>query len=124
MGHDWSGKHNLFFPWPKTVEHVIDEDSPMYEMCKQATAGSHSSLNNKHHQSNKNPTMTGKCNKKGSGDFTGFTGMTDSTSISSGSGGSEKSIIKCEDYEIVVILEGIDKEIAFNPLYFVFESKR
>jgi hypothetical protein len=34
VGHDWTGNDSIFFPWPKIVEHVIDEQSPFYEMCK------------------------------------------------------------------------------------------
>lgn len=33
VGFDWSGD-NVFFPWPKTVEHIIDENSPFYDICK------------------------------------------------------------------------------------------
>lgn len=32
VGYD--GNENVFFPWPKTVEHVIDTNSPLYEICK------------------------------------------------------------------------------------------
>lgn len=35
VGYDWSGNDNVFFPWPKTVEHVIDSSSPFYEICKE-----------------------------------------------------------------------------------------
>lgn len=35
VGYDWSSNETVFFPWPKTVEHVIDSSSPLYEICKQ-----------------------------------------------------------------------------------------
>lgn len=34
VGYDWSGNESIFFPWPKTVEHVIDASSPFYDICK------------------------------------------------------------------------------------------
>jgi hypothetical protein len=34
VSSDLSGNDSVFFPWPKTVEHVIDEESPFYDMCK------------------------------------------------------------------------------------------
>ena len=34
VSNDWSGNDSVFFPWPKTVEHIIDERSPFYETCK------------------------------------------------------------------------------------------
>lgn len=76
VGHDWSGNDSVFFPWPKTVEHVIDETSPLYEICKKQSTRS------SRNQSNQLTTTH---------DF--FTQKT----IPS---------IKNEDYEIVVILEG------------------
>ncbi len=33
VGHDWSGNDGLFFPWPKTIEHVIEPDSPLFDIC-------------------------------------------------------------------------------------------
>lgn len=33
VGFDWCGE-NVFFPWPKTVEHIIDEKSPFYDVCR------------------------------------------------------------------------------------------
>jgi potassium inwardly-rectifying channel subfamily J protein 1 len=29
------GDDFVFFPWPKVVEHIIDEESPLYEICKE-----------------------------------------------------------------------------------------
>ncbi|RNA03385.1 G -activated inward rectifier potassium channel 3-like [Brachionus plicatilis] len=37
VGFDWSGD-NVFFPWPKTVEHIIDEHSPFYHICREYLA--------------------------------------------------------------------------------------
>jgi hypothetical protein len=34
VSSDLSGNDSVFFPWPKTVEHIIDEESPFYDMCK------------------------------------------------------------------------------------------
>ncbi len=97
VGHDWSGKHNLFFPWPKTVEHVIDEQSPLYELCKQATS------NNSPNQSRTNRLSNHKRHSKIGGEFIDFSGNSETTLLSNNE--SENSI-KTEDYEIVIILEG------------------
>ena len=36
VGHAFSVRSDgIFFPWPKTVEHVIDENSPLYDICQQ-----------------------------------------------------------------------------------------
>jgi hypothetical protein len=32
VGYEWSGQDTIFFPYPKIVEHVIDENSPLYEI--------------------------------------------------------------------------------------------
>ena len=32
VGQDWSGRDTIFFPYPKIVEHVIDENSPFFEV--------------------------------------------------------------------------------------------
>ena len=82
VAHDWSGNENIFFPWPKTIEHVIDESSPMYEMCKQPlvpTTSSHDDLNM-------------------------FT-PTDSLVLSDNVN-YKSNQMNIDDYEIVVILEG------------------
>lgn len=92
VGHNWSGNDSIFFPWPKTVEHVIDEDSPLYEMCKQASSqpGSQEMRHYKRsHRFNSNTTTT-----------------TDSTLLSGNASSDSSKSIKSEDYEIVVILEG------------------
>lgn len=91
VGHNWSGNDSVFFPWPKTVEHVIDEESPLYEICKQAKC-----YRNK-------PT----CHKSNSD---GFDELSDSTINSTDN--KECDLLlpnkyeKNSDYEIVVILEG------------------
>lgn len=93
VGHDWSGNDSIFFPWPKTIEHVIDEDSPMYEMCKQALA----------------PSSQGKqFGRKPRSDPNTVTTTTTHSTLLSGNASSSDSnkSIKSEDYEIVVILEG------------------
>lgn len=93
VGHDWSGNESIFFPWPKTIEHVIDENSPLYDMCKQAT---NSSMPMRHKRPSKFDSEA--------------TSNTNSTFLSNGtsSAGSAQDPrpIKSEDYEIVVILEG------------------
>lgn len=105
VGHNWSGNDSIFFPWPKTVEHVIDEDSPLYEMCKQASvSGSQAS-----------GSQTGRTYKRTAPKFDSNTvtnntnTMTTHSTLLSGNASaasdSNKSI-KSEDYEIVVILEG------------------
>ena len=98
VGHNWSGNDSIFFPWPKTVEHVIDEDSPMYEMCKQALAPPSSQPQGKHFGAGRKPRS----------DLNTVTTTTTHSTLLSGnalSSDSNKSI-KSEDYEIVVILEG------------------
>ncbi len=30
VGHDWSGNDQIFFPWPKTVEHVIGKWTDLF----------------------------------------------------------------------------------------------
>lgn len=34
VGEEWLGNGSVFFPWPKTVEHIIDETSPMFELIR------------------------------------------------------------------------------------------
>ena len=34
MGQEWSGRDTIFFPYPKIVEHVIDESSPFHEILR------------------------------------------------------------------------------------------
>ncbi len=97
VGHDWSGKDNLFFPWPKTVEHVIDEQSPLYELCKKAS--SHAILN----QTKTYAPYNNKRNNKLSEGLSESSGNTETTILSSND--SDKST-KTEDYEIIIILEG------------------
>ncbi|CAF0868273.1 unnamed protein product [Brachionus calyciflorus] len=69
-------EENIFFPWPKTVEHIIDENSPFYSICQSYFNGNKIS---------ENVTLT---------KTPVFELEECSTSI------------RPEDYEIVVILEG------------------
>lgn len=78
VGYDWSGNDSVFFPWPKTVEHVIDETSPLYDMCKHAINSSSSQS-----EASSNLNTLNSCDQA----FSQITGRN-------------------EDYEIVVILEG------------------
>jgi hypothetical protein len=34
VGEEWSGNNNIFFPYCSTIEHIIDENSPLYPICK------------------------------------------------------------------------------------------
>ena len=34
VGQEWSGRDTIFFPYPKIVEHVVDEKSPFNEILK------------------------------------------------------------------------------------------
>lgn len=98
VGHNWSGNDSIFFPWPKTVEHVIDEDSPLYEMCKQvSTPNSQGSLQ----QSSKHFRKASRFDSN-----TVTTTTTHSTLLSRNASSNDSKSIKSEDYEIVVILEG------------------
>lgn len=86
VGYDWTGD-GVFFPWPKTIEHVIDEHSPFYEMCKNSM--------NKHTPTEQLNSINGSCSTSRSGTLT--------PPIYPLTGAQE---VKQEDYEIVVILEG------------------
>ena len=106
VGHDWSGNDSIFFPWPKTIEHVIDEKSPMYEMCKH-TLWSHSPPAPSSDTKNSG-------NKRRFDINTCTTASTDSTLLSGNASSNGSSKMKSEDYEIVVILEGkLDRRYNF-----------
>jgi hypothetical protein len=77
VGHEWSGNDSIFFPWPKTVEHIIDQHSPMYEMCKHAILD-----RQKQPEEEQDESVEQKKRPR------------------------QSKNIKNEDYEIVVILEG------------------
>jgi len=34
VGEEWLSNGSVFFPWPKTVEHIINEASPMFELIR------------------------------------------------------------------------------------------
>ena len=100
VGHDWSGNDSIFFPWPKTIEHVIDENSPLYEMCKQAA-------NNSMPMRKRSTKFDSEATSN-----TNSTFLSSATSSGGGSAGDSARPIKSEDYEIVVILEG-NKYVSF-----------
>ncbi len=77
--NDWSGSA-IFFPWPLTVEHIIDENSPLYDMYKDLL---------KERNSEKTDIPSIQINSQ----------VQDSTP-------NETLTVKNEDYEIVVMLEG------------------
>ena len=103
VGYATLENDSVFFPCPKTVEHVIDEESPLYELCKdvinsdkEGTGSETQMLNDlnkkltKNHYSDQDKTAAGD------------TATTATTADQEAAGYDDKN----EDFEIVVILEG------------------
>jgi hypothetical protein len=100
---------SIFFPWPKTVEHIIDETSPMYDICKHLinkktnTISTQScnleTINSLDNSNISNSDSTGESNQSPCG----------VDSASSPTDWDQIEILnqaKNDDYEIVVMLEG------------------
>jgi potassium inwardly-rectifying channel subfamily J len=87
VGFEGSLNDSVFFPWPKTIEHIIDEDSPFYEYCHQPSRSKYSN-------EEKEPTEMENGN------------MSNLRVSPTNQSNYEELVVKNEDYEIVVILEG------------------
>jgi hypothetical protein len=86
--NDWSGSA-IFFPWPLTVEHIIDEYSPLYDMYKDhlKDRSNEPFSENNHHNNNNTNHHNIEIDRQ-------------QTYI------QNECLVKNEDYEIVVMLEG------------------
>jgi hypothetical protein len=102
---------SIFFPWPKTVEHIIDETSPLYDICKHLITK----------KTNTNTISTQSCNlgtinsldnsNMSNSDSTGDSNRSPSGTDSASSPTDWDQIetlyqARNDDYEIVVMLEG------------------